>query len=61
MLKVLIADDEVIICQMLKKLIHWEEKGLRVEAVASNGLEAYELMKKNTPGYYYYRYKDARS
>lgn len=49
MLKVLIADDEMIICQMLKKLIHWEEKGLTVEAVASNGLEVYELMQKLRP------------
>ena len=49
MLKVLIADDEIIICQMLKKLIHWEEKGLFVEAVASNGLEVYKLMQTIRP------------
>ncbi|MBB5263288.1 two-component system response regulator YesN [Catenibacillus scindens] len=49
MLKVLIADDEMIICQMLKKLIHWEEKGLSVEGIATNGIELYEMMKSVRP------------
>lgn len=49
MLNVLIADDEILICEMLQKMIHWEEKGLRVAAVASNGLEVYEYMKSIHP------------
>ncbi len=49
MLKVLIADDEILICEMLQKMIHWEEKGLSVAAVASNGLEVYEYMKTLHP------------
>lgn len=42
MLKVLIADDEEKICQLIIKLINWEEMGLTVAATASNGLEALE-------------------
>ena len=49
MLKVLIADDEILICEMLQKMIHWEEKGLNVAAVASNGLEVLEYMKTLHP------------
>lgn len=40
MLKVLIADDEEKICQLIEKLINWESLGLKVAAVASNGVDA---------------------
>lgn len=49
MLKVVIADDEIIICEMLQKMIHWEEKGLEVAAIAANGLQVYEYMKTIRP------------
>ena len=42
MLKVLIADDEEKICQLIIKLINWEEMGLKIAATASNGIEALE-------------------
>ncbi len=45
MLKVLIADDEEKICQLIIKLINWEEMGLTVAATASNGIEALEQAK----------------
>ena len=35
MLKVLIADDEEKICQLIIKLINWEEMGLKIAATAS--------------------------
>ena len=42
MLKVFIADDEEKICQLIIKLINWEEMGLKIAATASNGIEALE-------------------
>ncbi|HHV10719.1 MAG TPA: response regulator [Clostridiales bacterium] len=49
MLKVLIADDEQIICQMICKLINWEEKGLKIIGMAHNGLEALKIMEEEQP------------
>ena len=40
MLKVLIADDEEKICQLIEKLIDWKTLGLSVAAVALNGIDA---------------------
>ena len=45
MLKVLIADDEEKIGQLIIKLINWEEMGLKIAATASNGIEALEQAK----------------
>lgn len=45
MLKVLIADDEEKICQLIIKLINWEEMGLKIAATASNDIEALEQAK----------------
>lgn len=49
MLKVLIADDEQIICQMLCKMINWGEKGLKVAGTAHNGLEVVKMMEELQP------------
>ena len=46
MLKVLIADDEEKICQLIIKLINWEEMGLKIAATASNGIEALEQVSR---------------
>jgi len=57
MLKVLIADDEEKICQLIIKLINWEEMGLKIAATDSNGIEALEQdgtdpeSKRKTAGY----------
>lgn len=44
--KVLIADDEEKVCQLIRYLVPWEEMQLSVEAVARNGLEAIEVLKE---------------
>lgn len=49
MLKVLIADDEEKICQLIEKLIDWEALGLKVAAVASNGVDAVKKIMEYRP------------
>lgn len=46
MWKVLIADDEKKVCELIQYLVPWEKLGLEVAAVAANGLEAIEVLKK---------------
>ena len=43
MLKVIIADDESHICQLLEALIDWEAEGFTIEGFANNGHEAARL------------------
>ena len=38
-MKVLIADDEYLICELIKKMICWEELGLEFTGFALNGQE----------------------
>lgn len=49
MLKIIIADDEDKICQLIYKLIHWDSLEMRVEAIAHNGVEALELIQLHNP------------
>ncbi|WMJ89972.1 response regulator transcription factor [Anaerocolumna sp. MB42-C2] len=49
MLKVIIADDEDKICQLIYKLIDWDSLRMRVEAIAHNGVEAFELIQLHNP------------
>ncbi|MEG2731993.1 MAG: response regulator, partial [Clostridium sp.] len=42
MLKVIVADDEEKICQLIVKLVDWTSLGMEVAAIASNGIEAME-------------------
>lgn len=49
MLKVLIADDEQKICQLIEKLVNWTELGMQVAATAENGVEALEMIQKHRP------------
>ena len=49
MLKVLIADDEELIRQLLKRLVDWEALGLEIVPKASNGFEAFDLLVEHTP------------
>lgn len=49
MIKVVIADDEERICQLIKALIDWDSLGLQVVGVAHNGLEASEMVKDFQP------------
>lgn len=49
MLKVLIADDENKVCQLIQALVDWEALDMQVAAAAENGLEAMELIRKHHP------------
>jgi len=49
MLKVIIADDERLICRLVQALADWESLGMEVAALAENGLEALELIKSREP------------
>lgn len=52
MLKVLIADDEQKICQLIEKLVCWEDLGMQVAATAENGVEALEMIQNAVAGGY---------
>lgn len=49
MLKVIIADDEAHICKLVQALVDWDRLGLEVIGIASNGLEAIELVENCKP------------
>lgn len=49
MLKVLIADDESKVCQLIMKLVDWEALDMQVVATAENGIEALEKIKEFSP------------
>ena len=49
MYKILIADDDAIIRRGLIKTIEWEKYGIAVEAVASDGYEALEMLEQCHP------------
>ena len=49
MLKVLLADDEEIICRMLCKLINWEARGMEIVGMAGTGIEAVQMMEQLAP------------
>lgn len=46
MKKVLIADDEEKVCELIQYLVPWNELELEVAAVVSNGLDAIEILKQ---------------
>lgn len=49
MIKILIADDEIIVRAGIKSLINWEENGFRVVGLAADGMEAMELIRSEKP------------
>ncbi|MBD5472917.1 MAG: response regulator [Lachnospiraceae bacterium] len=49
MWKVIIADDEKLICRLVEALVDWEGLGLEIVGKAVNGLEALELVKDKQP------------
>lgn len=49
MIKVLIVDDEKLVCQLMKSAVAWNELGMEVVAEAHNGFEALELIEKHNP------------
>ena len=48
-LKVLIVDDEKLICDLIQKLADWTELGLVLAGVAYDGISALELARKEKP------------
>lgn len=49
MLKVLLADDEFLVRLAFSNTIAWKENGFELIGTASNGLEAYEMIRKEQP------------
>lgn len=49
MYKVIIADDEPKVSQLIKNLIDWETLNLEHAATAHDGYEAFDLIKKHNP------------
>lgn len=49
MIKVLIADDELKICELIFRLVDWEAMGMSVIAVAHDGRETIEIIKNEAP------------
>lgn len=49
MIKVVVADDEERICQLINALIDWNAMGLEIVGIAHNGLEAIEMTEKLHP------------
>ena len=45
MWKVLIADDEKKVCELIQYLVPWEQLNLEVAAVVENGIDAIEILK----------------
>lgn len=46
MIQVVIADDEMRICQLIEALVDWKSLGMSVAGTAANGLEALDIVTK---------------
>ena len=46
MLRVVVADDEARVCQLILMLADWDSLGMEVVGTAGNGLEALELVER---------------
>jgi len=49
MIKVIIADDEEKVCQLIVGLINWELLNMEIVGVAHNGIEALDMIKVSMP------------
>ena len=49
MIRVIIADDERLICRLVQALADWDALGMKVAGTAENGLEALELVESLEP------------
>lgn len=49
MIKVVIADDEMKVCQLICNLIDWKSIDMNIVGIANNGIEALELIKNHKP------------
>lgn len=48
-MKVLIADDERKVCQLIYHLVDWSEYGMEVVGMINDGREAYEFIRREKP------------
>ena len=48
-MRMLIADDEVLICRLLQGIIHWEELGIECVGFASDGDGLLSMIKQMRP------------
>ncbi len=51
MLKVIIADDEIKVCQLIRELVDWKALGLTVAGIANDGLSALEMISLHQPDF----------
>lgn len=49
MIKVLIADDELKVCQLINFLVDWQAMGMKVVAIVHNGVDAINAIKEHRP------------
>lgn len=49
MLKVLIADDEKMICSLISQLLDWNALGYEIVGMAYTGVDAHEMIRKEQP------------
>ncbi len=49
MLKVLIADDEKWVCEMIVQIVDWEDLGLQLTGQVEDGLSAFEFIRTEKP------------
>ena len=49
MIRVLVADDEEKVCQLICKLIHWGELEMKLVGTASNGIGALQMIEAEHP------------
>ena len=49
MIKVVIADDEARVCQLIQALADWDSLGMAVVGTAHNGIDALELIQREQP------------
>ena len=49
MWKVIIADDEKLICRLIETLVDWEKLNMRIAGKAENGLEALQMVRELRP------------
>lgn len=49
MLKVVIVDDEKMICSLISQLLDWEELGAKIVGMAYTGTEALEMIQEQRP------------
>ena len=48
MIKVVLADDEPKVCELISRLAQWDQHDMELVGVAHNGIAAMELIEQHT-------------